>query len=51
LDNNYSKIIFKVALEKDIISEEIQKEIESEQAKLEIDKAVKYFEDNYLDHK
>ena len=48
LDNIYSGIKFKVALDRDLISEEIQKEIEPEKAKLEVDKAVKYIEDKYL---
>ncbi len=51
LDNNYSTIKFKVGLDKDLISEEIQKEIEPEKAKLEVDKAVKYIENKYLNRK
>ncbi|TFG24953.1 MAG: hypothetical protein EU532_12120 [Promethearchaeota archaeon] len=48
LNNDFSKIRFKVDLDKDLISEEIEKEIEPEKEKLEVDKAVKYIEDNYL---
>lgn len=51
LDNNFSKIQFKVDINKDLISEEIQKEIEPEKSKLEVDKAIKYIENKYLENK
>jgi len=51
LDNNFSKIQFKVDIDKDLISEEIEKEIEPEKSKLEVDKAIKYIENKYLENK
>ena len=51
LDNNFSNIQFKVDIDKDLISEEIQKEIEPEKSKLEVDKAIKYIENKYLENK
>ncbi|MBD3254444.1 MAG: hypothetical protein GF383_05085 [Candidatus Lokiarchaeota archaeon] len=48
LDNNYSEIIFRADIEKDIISEEIEKEISIKLAKENIDRAVSYISDKYL---
>ncbi|MFW9771763.1 MAG: V-type ATP synthase subunit I [Candidatus Thorarchaeota archaeon] len=48
LDNDYSKIIFREHLEKDVISEEIEKEIEPEKAKKDIDEAISYIEQKYF---
>lgn len=48
LDNNYSKITFRVYAEKDVVLEEIEKEIEPERAKKDIDEAISYIEQKYF---
>ena len=42
LDNYYSILNFRVGMEKDIISEEIEKEIDTQTVKEEIDRAIKF---------
>ncbi|MFX0186974.1 MAG: V-type ATP synthase subunit I [Candidatus Hodarchaeota archaeon] len=48
LDEDYSHISFKVELETDVISEEIEKEIDTKETKEVIDKAVKYISDKFF---
>jgi len=47
LDNDYSVMIFRGEIEKDVISEEIEKEFDTKTIKEEIDKAKKYIRQRY----
>ncbi len=49
LDSNYSVIIFAIPSEKDVISEEIEREISVKKDKENIERAVSYISDKYLD--
>jgi vacuolar-type H+-ATPase subunit I/STV1 len=48
LDNNFSIIQFKVGIEKDVISEEIEKTIESKKTQENIKEATKYISKKYF---
>ena len=48
LDEDYSRIIFKVTKEKDIISEEIAKEIDTEKGKKDINNAMRAISKKFL---
>ncbi|MFW9819418.1 MAG: V-type ATP synthase subunit I [Candidatus Thorarchaeota archaeon] len=48
LDDNFSKIEFKLSIDKDIIFEEIEKEIESKKTQKDIIEATKYISKKYL---
>ena len=48
LDNDYSQIVFRAGIEKDLISEEIEKEIETKKTKEDLDEAMHFIEDKFF---